>query len=140
MAAAPKMDVETCGKLVEQAVNQCAAKAQESPPPRLQDSSDQVANSLAALSAAISWGSVILAGIAIVLAIGWSFMVRHWAKEEARKEMEARLNGMCLSWLEEKVPQMFRDYVSMGIPSSDSVKGTFNADQVAENVDDQNPV
>jgi hypothetical protein len=72
---------------------------------------DAIGVSLSALSTAFTYGSLLVAAVAIVAAIGWGFLVRHWAEREAKKEAQECVDRMMAKWLSEEAPQIIRKHV-----------------------------
>ncbi|MFN3228595.1 MAG: hypothetical protein ACK41P_01945, partial [Asticcacaulis sp.] len=58
-----------------------------------------------------SWGALLLGLIGILGAIGWGFIVRHWASNEARKAAKQCAEEMIAKWLSEKAPGIIRQHV-----------------------------
>lgn len=134
----PQIAVKTCERLIEASAAKCAAA------PAPVQAGSEVADSLAGLSASIAFGSLVLAVVAFIAALGWGFffvgLARHEARIHAKKTVDDQIRGLCEEWLSKNVPRMFREYANLATPSSnESDSGSFNANQVAENVDDENP-
>ena len=106
------IDAATCERFVNAASRSCTLSAQPAPavhePP-----GDALANSFASLSAAFAWGSILLALIAIVAAIGWGFLVRHWAEREARAEAAECVKKLMDKWLVDEAPQIISKHVEL---------------------------
>lgn len=112
--ATSKIDAAMCERLVNTVAGHCVG-ATSSPPPQSQPPPewDALANSFASLSAALAWGSILLALIAIVAAIGWGFLVRHWAEREARAEAAECVKKLMDKWLVDEAPQIIRKHVEL---------------------------
>jgi hypothetical protein len=63
----PLLPTETCLELVETVAKSCAASSERVSEPNW----DAMANSFASLSSAFTWGTIILAVIALIGAIAW---------------------------------------------------------------------
>jgi hypothetical protein len=101
-----------CERFVNVAARSCAAPAQSAPVPH-EPPWDALANSFASLSAAFAWGAILLALIAIVAAVGWGFLVRHWAEREARVEADECVKRLMDKWLVDEAPQIVRKHVEL---------------------------
>ena len=88
-----------CVKLVEAATRSCQPIAPAPPSPV-----NSAADSLAALSTAFTFGSLLLGLIALVGAIAWGFVVKYWAEREAKAEAER----CAKKWLDEEATPMLR--------------------------------
>ena len=95
----PGISVQSCVRLVEATAAQCKAAAQPISEPKANPDFDALAASLAAQSNAISaqanyltLGSIIFAVIAIVVAVGWGWLVKHWAEKAARDAVNDWMN------------------------------------------------
>lgn len=138
----PQMSVQTCERLLDHTLSHC--EAQTVPAPSTSEASPGLADSFAALSAAIGWAALVLAIVALFGAFAWAWFVRKWAKEEAEKAAKEKLDELmpafCQSWMRENVPQIVRGMQAMAsVQTSAETEGeqeTFNPDQVAQNVQD----
>ena len=100
---APSMTVEACSKMVEAATKTCAP-TEAAPAPNW----DAMANSFASLSLAFTWGTIILAVIALIGAVAWGWFVKGWAEKEARIEAERCAKLKIDEWLAVQAPQIVR--------------------------------
>ncbi len=91
--------VDACSKLVESATRSCQPLIASAP-----ETSSTTADSLAALSTAFTYGSMLLAIIAVISAAAWGFLVKGWAEKEAREEAERCTK----KWIEEEGFPMLR--------------------------------
>lgn len=96
---AQNIPVEACSKMVEAATRSCQPLIAAAPEPV-----NTTADSLAALSTAFTYGSILLGVIALVGAIAWGFLVKGWAEKEAREEAERCTK----KWLEEEAIPLLR--------------------------------
>ena len=91
-----RIDAAMCERLVNKVAGQCAATPPPAPPA---PNWDAMAVSFASLSNAFAWGAIFLAFIAVVAAVGWGFLVRHWAEREARAEAAECVKRLMDKWL-----------------------------------------
>lgn len=97
--ATKTIPVDACSKMVESATRSCQPLIATAPEP-----ANTTADSLAALSTAFTFGSILLAVIALFGAIAWGFFVKAWAEKEAREEAERCTK----KWIEEEGFPMLR--------------------------------
>lgn len=97
--SAQTIPVDACSKMVESATRSCQPLIAAAPEPKI-----DTADSLAALSTAFTFGSILLAIIALLGAITWGFFVKIWAEKEAREEAERCTK----KWIEEEGFPMLR--------------------------------
>ena len=97
--AGQAITADVCAKMVESATRSCQPMISVPPEP-----ANTTADSLAALSTAFTFGSILLAIIALVGAIAWGFVVKVWAEREAREEAERCTK----KWLDEEALPMLR--------------------------------
>ena len=101
-----------CERFVSAASRACPAVAAPAPTPATAPPEwDALANSFASLSNAFAFGSIILALVAIVGAVGWGYLVKKWAEEEARKEAAECVKKIMDRWLADEAPQIIRKNV-----------------------------
>lgn len=103
----PSMAVEACSKMVEAATKSCVAAPQQAGDPNW----DAMATSFSSLSLAFTWGTIILAVIALIGAIAWGWFVKGWAEKEARIEAEKCATATINEWLSKEAPQIIRRHV-----------------------------
>lgn len=106
----PVIDLAACERLVGVAAKACpaaAAPATTPVPTAPQPEWDALASSFASLGAALAWGSVIFALIALVGGIAWAKLVRGQAKDEAKRCAEESVK----EWLAKEAPQIIRQHV-----------------------------
>ena len=114
MSTPPTIDAAMCERFVSAAARSCPAISAPTPVATVaapQPEWDALANSFASLSNAFAFGSILLALIAIVAAIGWGYLVKKWAEEEAQKEATECVKRMMDKWLAEEAPQIIRKNV-----------------------------
>lgn len=99
------MSADICLKMVEAATRSCQPQAPVPPPiPLASETVNTTADSLAALSTAFTYGSILLAVVALLGAVAWGFVVKGWAEREARDEAERCTK----KWIEEEGFLMLR--------------------------------
>ena len=113
--ALPKVDQGFCERLVTTAMNHCAAATPVPPSAALPPNFDALAAAFGGLSAAFTWGTIILAIVAVLAAAGWGFLVKVWAEKEARQEAERcaqkHVEAHMQKWLATEAPQIVRRHV-----------------------------
>ena len=122
--------VEACSKMVEAATRSCQPLISVPPEP-----ANNTADSLAALSTAFTYGSILLAIIALLGALAWGFLVKVWAEREARAEAikvakecaDAYIN----KWLAEQAPGIIRARVDL---INDASLGSGDDDTAADDL------
>ena len=110
--AGQAISADVCAKMVESATKACQPMVLVPPEPV-----NKTADSLAALSTAFTYGSILLAVIALLGALTWGFLVKIWAEREARAEAikvakecaDAYIN----KWLAEEAPGIIRARVDL---------------------------
>jgi hypothetical protein len=111
------IDPGVCERLVSAAVRSCPQPVLSSMPPLPTNPPavdwDPLANSFAALSAAFTWGAVLLAILTIALGLGWGILVRNWAEKEARKEAKEGVELHMRKWFAEEAPRLVRQHVEL---------------------------
>lgn len=98
-----KISADTCVRLVETATRTCQPVASAQPTGSTPNW-DAMANSFASLSNAFAYGSLLLAFVATLAAIGGGFMVKIWAGRLAIDEAQR----CAKKWLEEEAPPLIR--------------------------------
>lgn len=134
----PKIDVQTCEHLVNTASQRCGATPAMPPEPGW----DALANSFAALGAAIAWAGLVLGVVALLGAVSWGTIVWISARREAEKIAKEHVNevapGILIKWLDENAPRILREFHDM--KQSEAATGgtatTFNPTELAEHVDE----
>lgn len=111
IAATPSTAWGACTKIVEAATKSCASSAVTAPQPPAEPNWDALANSFASLSAALAWGSIGLAILAIVVGFAWAKIVAADAKNEARTEAAKCAKLYIDDWLREMAPGIVRTHV-----------------------------
>lgn len=133
---ANNIDAGICERLINAATAHCAspmAAIQQSPmsPTIKEPNWDGVVVSLTSLSATFVWGSILLAVVVIALAIGWGYLVRGWAKDEATKVANEVMN----EWLKRDAPKILREAASLLNPNDGALSSTAaqkSADEIGE--------
>jgi hypothetical protein len=108
-----------CERLITAATSHCGAPVPAALPPpapvAVQPNFDGLAASFGALSTAFTWGTIILAVVAILAALGWGYLVKGWAEKEAREEAERcarkHTDAYINKWLATEAPQIVRRHV-----------------------------
>lgn len=118
MASPAKIDAGLCERLISAATSHCSAtSAQIQQPPAVPQTSnfDGLAASFAALSAALTWGALVIAAIAFLAAIGWWQLVKHRSKEEAKTQVglcaKQHIDDYMDKWTSEIAPKVIRSHV-----------------------------
>lgn len=103
----PIMSADICLKMVEAATRQCQPVAPVVPVTCVvPETANATADSLAALSTAFTFGSILLAVVTLLGAVTWGILVKGWAEKEAREEAERCTK----KWIEEEgLPMLRRD-------------------------------
>jgi hypothetical protein len=88
-----------------------------------------MANSFASLSTAFTWGSLILALVAIIGGLAWGWIVAKKAENEARTEAKRCAEAFIEKWLADEAPRIVREHMeNIGKASL----GTGNPDEAAD--------
>jgi hypothetical protein len=103
------IDVEACSKFVNAATKHCTAPLEGGSSGTA--NWDALANSFASLSLAFTWGTIILAIVALIGAIAWGWMVKGWAEKEAREAAEVHASKMINDWLANEAPRIIRKHI-----------------------------
>jgi hypothetical protein len=104
-AEGTSVPVNLCVQMVEAASRSCQLPTSIAPnTPVAPDAVNNTADSLAALSTAFTYGSILLAIVALIGAVAWGFVVKGWAEREARDEAERCTK----KWIEEEGFPMLR--------------------------------
>jgi hypothetical protein len=96
---------------VEAATKSCTPQAQPAPAAASQPNWDAMANSFASLSTALTWGSILLAVIAIISGLAWGWVVAKRAENEARTEAKRCAQAVIDQWLAQEAPKIVRAHV-----------------------------
>lgn len=128
------MPVAVCAKMVEAASKSCAVPQSSPPAPtQPQPEWDALANSIASLSSAFAWGSLLLAVVAILGALTWGWIVKGWAEKEAKQEAERCAKQKIDAWLTDEAPNIVRRHVEMlNDASTGNVDDKVAADKMGE--------
>lgn len=126
-----RIDAAMCERLINAATSSCKAPAPVAPPAVAEHPGpnwDGVVTSLTSLSTAFVWGSILLAVAVIALAMGWAYLVRGWAKDEAKKVAQEVMK----EWLERDAPKILREAGSLLNPKGDGL----SSDAAQESADE----
>ena len=119
-----------CAQMVESATRSCQPLI-EVPP----DQANSAADSLAMLSTAFTFGSILLAILVMVVAIPWAKQVASQAKEDAEKAAKERADTYIEEWLANEAPGIIRARVDFildaTIGSGDDAKAADDIGQGA---------
>lgn len=126
------IDAAMCERFVDAASRGCAAV--QTAPTVHEPPWDALANSFASLSAALTWGTILLAMVAIVAAVGWGFLVRHWAEREAKREAQECAQKFVDRWLVDEAPQIIRKHLELLTNAS---LGDANEDLAADEMGEE---
>jgi hypothetical protein len=126
------MPLSQCERLLDHVTKQCAEPA---PAPQPIASTDTtLATTFEGLSAAIGWGTMVLAFLALFGAIGWAFYVRFWVHRAVAQEIP----GAAERWLSENGRRILREFWEL--QKTETAPGgaseSFDPNAVAQNVDD----
>lgn len=110
MMAGQTITADVCGKMVESATRSCQPMISVPPEPV-----NSTADSLAALSAAFTYGSIVLAILALIAGFAWGKIVAANAEKEARAEAK-KVAKECADeyirdWLSKEAPGIIRERV-----------------------------
>lgn len=114
-APVSRITAEECAKLIEVATAACNRPTADAVSAAGLPNWDAMANSFAALSLAFTWGSLLLAVIALVSAIAWGYIVTKKAEAEAKtcaQECAVRIaDEKIAAWLRDEAPGLIRKHV-----------------------------
>ena len=124
IAAMPDQNIAAgvCVRMVEAATKTC-------PPivPIPPEHVNSTADSLAALSTAFVYGSILLAVLVVIAGFAWAKFVAHEAKEMAKADAATYI----AKWLAEKAPGLIREHVEL---LQDATLGTGDDDVAADDI------
>lgn len=95
---------DVCGKMVESATKACQPMISLPPEAKI-----STADSLAALSTAFVYGSILLAILVVLAGFSWAKFVAHEAKEMAKADAEAYI----AKWMAEQAPGIIQSHVEL---------------------------
>lgn len=101
---------EACARIVEASTKSCAPTPAQSLAAS-EPNWDAMANSFASLSAALTWGSLILALVGILGGLAWGRFIATRAENEARTEAKKCAEEIIKRWLSEEAPGIIRAHV-----------------------------
>lgn len=80
-------------------------------------------------------GAIVLAVVAVIVAVGWGYLVKVWAEKEAREEAERCANKIVEAhmqkWLSTEAPLIIRRHVDY---LRDATLGDDDDDKAAEDI------
>lgn len=118
-----------CVQMVDAVARSCQPAAPVAIPPAAP--SDGVADSLAALSTAFTFGSILLAIIALIGAVAWGFLVKVWAEREARAEAQRLAKECADEWMAKHAPAIIQKHVQF---LRDTSVGDDDDDKAADDI------
>jgi hypothetical protein len=134
------MDPEICARMVDRALDTCSKvappAAQAAPPIQLpptpqQTNMDALAVAVTEQGAAIAaqanyltFGSILLAAVAIIAAVGWGYLVRRWAVDEAQRTVK--------EWLDKNGPGEIAKIIKPIAPSDEALSPDAQAEALSE--------
>lgn len=107
-AQSSPIPANVCSQMVESATRSCQPLISVPPEP-----TTSTADSLAALSTAFTFGSLLLAVIALLGALAWGFVVKGWAETEAKKVAKACADEYIKEWMAKEAPGIIRSQVDL---------------------------
>ncbi len=96
--------IDVCSKLVEAASRACPPSLPAAP-----EAANKTADSLAALSTAFTYGSMLLAAVVVLAGFAWAKFVASEVKEIAKSDAEAYI----AKWMAEKAPGIIQSHVEL---------------------------
>lgn len=124
--ATKTIPVDACSKMVESATRSCQPLISAAPLP-----DNSTADSLAALSTAFTYGSIILAILAVIAGLAWGKMIAASAEEEAKKMAKAAAEDYIVKWMAREAPGIIQSHVEL---LSDATIGEGNDAQAADDI------
>jgi hypothetical protein len=122
LAQAPPIPANTCAQMVEAAARSCQPMISMAPEP-----ANTTADSLAALSTAFTYGSMLLAVVVLLAGYAWAKFVAHEAGEMAKTDARNYID----KWLAEEAPGIIRERVDL---INDATLGSGNDDTAADDL------
>lgn len=98
------ISADVCGKMVEAATRSCQPMISVPPEP-----TNSTADSLAGLSTAFTYGSMLLAVVVLLAGYAWAKFVAHEAKEMAKLDARHYID----KWLADEAPGIIRQRVDL---------------------------
>ena len=127
---AQTIPINACSKMVEAATRSCQPLIAAAPEP-----ANTTADSLAALSTAFTFGSIVLAVLAVIAGFAWSRIVtanaEKEAREEAKKVAKACADEYIKEWLAKEAPGIIRQRVDFLL---DATLGPGNDAEAADEI------
>lgn len=134
--ASSHISSEACVRLLEAATNGCKRGVEQIPAPPAAAAQipavpdwNPVSTSLTSLSTAFTWGSVVIAFMAILVTIGLVYVVGQRAEKEAHDTAKKCAD----EWLAANGPRLMREYIEL--IQSPAIDGSGNgnaADEMGE--------
>lgn len=100
------ISADVCVKIVESAARSCQPMIPVTP---VQGGSDALANSFAGLSTAFTFGSILLAIIALIAGFAWGRIVAATAKDEAKNAAKECIE----EWMAKNGPGIIQSHVEL---------------------------
>ena len=100
-----------CAAIVEAAAQKCVPIDQVSASQSSPDHLSELATSFAALSAALTWGSIIIALVGILGGLAWGRLIVNKAENEARTASKEQAHRTIERWLDDEAPAIIRSHV-----------------------------
>lgn len=132
----PKIAIDVCERLITAATSHCPAALQTVTPlvhPQIQVQHglhwNAVEAGLTSLSTAFTYGTIMLALVAVIAGAGWAYLVRGWAKDEAGRIAKETMD----EWLTNEAPRILRDGQSFLKPDGED-PNTPSAEQDADDI------
>lgn len=110
VAQASSIPANVCAQMVEAATRSCQPMISV-PPEQANPNWDAMAASFASLSNAFAWGSLILAGVAIIAAFAWGKVVTATAEREARDMAKQCAEDYIKDWMAKNAPGIIQRHV-----------------------------
>lgn len=124
------ISADACSKMVESATRSCQPMISIPPQP-----ANSTADSLAALSTAFTFGSIVLAVLAVMAGFAWAKIVTANAEKEARVEAkkvaETYADEYIRDWLSKEAPGIIRERVDFIL---DATLGSGNDADAADEI------
>lgn len=115
-----------CAQMVESANRSCQPLIQVPPEP-----ANTTADSLAALSTAFTFGSILLGIFAIVIGLAWGKMVAASAEKEAKQAAKECAEAYITKWMADEAPAIIRKQVDL---INDATLGSGNDAAAADDI------
>lgn len=120
------MPGNVCSAMVESATRSCQPLIQVPPEPV-----NNTADSLAMLSTAFTFGSILLAIIALIAGFAWGKIVAATAEREAKKAAKECAEEYIVKWMADEAPSIIRKQVDL---LNDATIGDGDDAQAADDI------